>query len=270
MEPQAYDELYRLEPSHWWYRGMRQITHQLLEPLLEKGEPLRILDAGCGAGGNLTAFSRFGCTVGLDYSPLALSYARASHAGRLARATIEALPYADASFDLVTSFDVMVCYEVEDDLRALQEFARVTRPGGHVLVRVAALKALRGPHDMVVHAARRYNADELRQKMQSAGLVPLRMTYANSFLMPFIFVIRRLQTLGVALGSAPKSDVNRTPETINNLLTSLLSFEARWLGSGRNFPAGVSLFGLAVKPVSNGVIQYVEQETQYQRVLSGV
>jgi SAM-dependent methyltransferase len=248
MEPQAYNELYQLEPNHWWYRGMRQITEQILQPSLGTATDLRILDAGCGAGGNLLALSRFGCPIGLDYSPLALRYAMEQHRGKLARATIEALPYASDSFDLVTSFDVMVCYEVEDDLTALREFARVTRPGGHVLIRVAALSALRGPHDTVVHAARRYTKNELREKMQRVGLIPVRSTYANSVLMPFIFVARKLQTLVVSLGSTPKSDVNQTPELINSLLTGLLNLEARWLGMGHSFPAGVSLFALATKP----------------------
>ncbi len=248
MEPQAYDELYRLEPTHWWYQGMRQITEQILQQVIDAKTNLRILDAGCGAGGNLTALARFGCPVGLDYSPLALAYARGEHLGRLARASIEGLPYASDSFDLVTSFDVMVCYEVANDLTALGEFARVTRPGGHVLVRVAALPALRGPHDTVVHAARRYMAREMRAKMEQVGLIPVRTTYANSILMPFIFVARRLQTLGIRLGSTPKSDVNQTPTLLNSLLMSLLNLEARWLGHGHSFPAGVSLFALATKP----------------------
>jgi len=248
MEPQAYDELYQLEPNHWWYRGMRQITEQILQPIIGAKTDLRILDAGCGAGGNLSAFARFGCPVGLDYSPLALAYANGQHHGRLARASIEALPYETDSFDLVTSFDVMVCYEVEDDMNALREFARVTRPGGYVLVRVAALPALRGPHDTVVHAVRRYTDGELREKMEQVGLIPVRTTYANSILMPFIFVTRRLQTFGLSFGTKPKSDVNQTFEPINKLLMGLLNLEARWVGQGHSFPAGVSLFALATKP----------------------
>ncbi len=143
MEAEAYDELYAQEADHWWYGGMRHITERLLAPVVK--ETLHILDAGCGTGGNLSALARFGCPVGMDYSPLALAYATKAHAGRVARATIEALPYADNSFDLVTSFDVLYCREVEDDAKAVRELARVTRPGGHVLVRVPALRALRAP-----------------------------------------------------------------------------------------------------------------------------
>lgn len=249
MEPEAYDELHLLESDHWWYRGMRHITERLLSGAVGCRTDLDILDAGCGTGGNLTALARFGHVRGFDYSPLALTYAGERHRGKLARASVEALPFSSDSFDLVTSFDVIVCYEVEDDLHALREFARVARPGGHVLVRVAALPALRGPHDIVVHGVRRYAARELRVKLEQVGLRVCRLTYANSMLMPLIFVTRKLQNLSVGLGSQPASDVSRTPPLLNAALTHLLNAEAWWIGSGYNLPLGVSLFALAMKPV---------------------
>jgi SAM-dependent methyltransferase len=75
MEPEAYEELDQLESTHWWYEGMRRITHAILRRHVSD-QPLTILDAGCGAGGNLQALSRYGCVYGVDYSPLALQYAK--------------------------------------------------------------------------------------------------------------------------------------------------------------------------------------------------
>lgn len=248
MEPTAYDELHQLEHDHWWYRGMRDITTRLLRATLPRQTGLDILDAGCGAGGNLSALAAFGRVWGFDYSPLALAYAAQRHGGKLARASVEALPYADAAFDLVTSFDVLLCTEVADDVGALREFARVTRPGGHVLVRLAALDALRGPHDIVVHAARRYTAAGLRAKLAQAGLVPVRVTYANSLLLPPILVARRLQSARVRAGTPPQSDVKAAPGPFNDALAALLGLEGRWISSGRGFPAGVSVMALAAKP----------------------
>lgn len=249
MEPSAYDELNALEADHWWYRGMRDITARLLRAALPRQNGLDILDAGCGAGGNLDALAEFGRVWGFDYSPLALGYAAQRHAGKLARASVEDLPYPDCRFDLVTCFDVLVCREVGDDVRALREFARVTRPGGHVLVRLAALQALRGAHDIVTHSVRRYTAAELRAKLAQVGLQPVRVTYANSLLLPPIFAVRKLQLAGVALGAQPQSDVKPAPGPFNTVLAGLLGLEARWIGSGHGFPAGVSVMALAVKPV---------------------
>jgi ubiquinone/menaquinone biosynthesis C-methylase UbiE len=248
MEPQAYDEMHQLESTHWWYAGMRHITQTLLEPVLPKQRNLQILDAGCGTGANLDALALFGCVYGFDYSALALQYAHKNHQGQVARASVEALPYSDHSFDLVTSFDVLYCYEVRDDIAALREFARVTKPGGHVLVRLPALPALRGAHDTVVHGVRRYVAPELSEKLRSAGLTLLRVTYANALLLPLIFVSRKIGEAAVRLGREPGSDVNESSPAVNRTLQSVLGVEAMWIKSGRSFPAGVSIFGLACKP----------------------
>ena len=248
MEREAYEELYCLEPSHWWYCGMRQITDRILSSILMRQRKLRILDAGCGVGGNLTAFSTYGQAFGLDYSPLALAYAKETHSGKLVQATVEGLPYADNSFDLVTSFDVLCCREVEDDVRALAEFTRVLRTGGYVLARLPALSILRGPHDTIVHGVRRYTTSELRQMVLQVGLIPVRLTYLNSLLMPLIFVIRQIQNLWARFGAPPRSDVRATPQAINAVLLNILRFEAGWIGKGRHFPAGVSVLCLALKP----------------------
>ena len=248
MEREAYEELYRLEPGHWWYQGMREITSSLLNTVLAGQTDLRILDAGCGVGGNLTALASYGPTIGLDYSPLAVTYANETHSGRLARATVERLPFAGNSFDLVTCFDVLYCREVRDDASALREFVRVVRPGKYVLVRVPALSFLRGPHDVVVHGLRRYTASKLQQMVIRVGLLPVQITYANGLLMPLIFVIRQFQNLGLHFGSVPRSDVKPMPRIINSFLAEVLKLEARWIGTGKHFPAGVSVMCLAMKP----------------------
>ena len=248
MEPEAYEELHQLESVHWWYRGMRQITDSLLRANLRQADHLRILDAGCGTGGNLAALAGFGRCMGIDYSPLALTYAQEQHAGQIARASVEELPFAARSFDLVTSFDVLYCREVADDKQALSEFARVLRPGGCLFIRVPALPMLRGPHDSVVHGIRRYTADELRQKITGVGLQPVRTTYLNSLLLPLIFLIRQWQNLQVGMGAPPHSDVQVTSAPINVILSRILALEAAWVSRGQTFPAGVSVACLAVKP----------------------
>jgi SAM-dependent methyltransferase len=253
MEAQAYDELRDLEPGHWWCRGMRLITERLLTRHLGRPRDLQILDAGCGAGGNLSALAVFGSVQGLDYAIRVLRYANQAHRGRLAQASVEQLPYRSDSFDLVTSFDVLYCREVGSDQRALAELARVIRPGGHLLIRLPALPILRGPHDAVVHGVRRYTASELRRKVTGAGLVPVRLTYLNSVLMPLIFLIRQAQNVWMRFGAVPHSDVKATARPINALLCNLLRLESFWIGTGHDFRVGVSVLCLAAKPLLSGL-----------------
>ena len=248
MEAEAYEELQRLETDHWWYRGMRAIVNRILMRIYDSPVPLKILDAGCGTGGNLTALARYGTPTGIDYSRLALSYAAQYHRARIGRASVVALPFAHSTFDLVTSFDVIYAREVPDDTTAIAEFARVTRPGGRVLIRVPALPALRGPHDDFVHGIRRYTTGEMRSKLLECGLAIERITYANSVLLPLVFVSRQIEARQAQLGATGASDVGKTSGLLDRLLEAILVLESWWIGMGGSFPAGVSLIAVARKP----------------------
>ena len=48
----------------------------------------------------------------------------------IARASIAAIPFPDASVDLATSFDVFQCLPEQVELAAIREMSRVLRPGG--------------------------------------------------------------------------------------------------------------------------------------------
>ena len=89
---------------------------------------------------------------------------------RAVRGSVLRLPFPDAAFDAVTSFDVIYHDWVADDRAAVAEMARVLRPGGALLVRVPALEALRGAHDAEVLTRRRYTRGELGAARRARGL----------------------------------------------------------------------------------------------------
>lgn len=130
----------------WYERDRGQGYHQMLDDLevglIERyGEGQRVLEVGCGTGLLLDRVRRFASyAAGMDLSAGML--ARAQERGlpvTLGDAT--ALPYADASFDLVYSFKVLP--HVADIRAALREMARVTRPGGRVLAEFYNPRSLR-------------------------------------------------------------------------------------------------------------------------------
>src|SRR2546423_6523204 len=102
--------------------------------------------------------------------------------------TAEAVPFADASFDLVTAFDVLE--HLDDDVRALREMARVARPAGLIAVTVPAYGWMWGRQDEISHHRRRYSRRSLRQAITDARLVPLRLTAFNTILFPGIAAVR--------------------------------------------------------------------------------
>jgi ubiquinone/menaquinone biosynthesis C-methylase UbiE len=96
----------------------------------------RVLDVGCGTGVFLrTCADRGAVVAGLDTSEelLALARGRVPEAD-LRVADLQALPYDDDAFDLVTGFGSF--FYADDVVAALREAGRVARPGGAVVVQV--------------------------------------------------------------------------------------------------------------------------------------
>ncbi|MGF6100621.1 malonyl-ACP O-methyltransferase BioC [Enterobacter sp. A4] len=109
----------------------RQSAEGLLA-LLGETRFSQVLDAGCGPGGNSRYWREAGSHVtALDLSSDMLAEARQQQAAhRYLVADIEAIPLADAQFDLVWShLAVQWCSSLP---QALSELYRVARPGGSV------------------------------------------------------------------------------------------------------------------------------------------
>ena len=253
MRTEDFEYLYALEEGFWWFAGMREVTAALLDPVCPRGRRRAILDAGCGTGFNLAWLRRYadgGTVSGVDVSTDALRFCRARGHLDLARASATALPFADATFDLVTSFDVLVQLPPGDDLLAAREMLRVLRPGGVAFVRVAAYRWMRSGHDEELNTQTRYSLGDLRGLLSGAGFDVLRATYANSLLLPAAIVRRHvLKRVGLADRG---SDVKPLPPALrwlNGALASALDLEARWLRSTRlNLPAGLSAVCVVQKP----------------------
>jgi SAM-dependent methyltransferase len=254
MNEPEYRAMYQLEADHWWYVGMRAVTAALVDPLPLPPAP-RVLDAGCGTGYNLGWLRARGAEVtGVDAFPTALEFCRRRGERALARASIAALPFPDATFDMVVSFDVVShVREAAARQASLAEFHRVLRPGGAALVRVAAFEWLRTSHDDHNLTYRRFGAGELRRGLAGAGFESVRLTFANTLLFPAAVVWRLLKRAGIGPPGSDVRDTTRGPDWLNGGLARLLRLEAAYLRrSSAALPFGLSLIGLGRKPPSLG------------------
>jgi SAM-dependent methyltransferase len=246
MERSEYAVMAAVEDRHWWYGGMRAIAAALLDTAYRGRDDLRILDAGCGTGGNALFLRRYGQVVGIDLAAEALDLGGQRLPGVLARASVLDIPFADASFDLVTSFDVIYHRAVPDEGRALREMARVLRPGGRLLARLPAFEFLRSKHDRAVHTRRRYTASAARALLAAGGFTVERSSYVNSLLFPLPLAQRLIERALPAL-ERHDSDMALPAGALNEALRWPLAAEAAWLARGGGFPVGLSIVCLACK-----------------------
>jgi SAM-dependent methyltransferase len=240
MMEHTYPILYEIEQSHWWHVGRRRIVESFVKEICDRlgGRRPRILDVGCGTGGNLLLLSKYGDAEGVDVSPDAVSFCRERGLQKVKQGTAEQLPYGDATFDLVTALDVVE--HLDDDLAGLKEMRRVLRPGGRVLIFVPTFMFLWGLQDDVSNHRRRYRMSELRGVLEKAGFDVERTTYANiTFFLP-ILVMRKLMRL---TGIKAESENNINVSALNGVLSRMLGAESRILRY-TNLPFGVS--GLCV------------------------
>jgi SAM-dependent methyltransferase len=235
----------RAERDHFWFRGFRRFVAPLLERASGGRRDLRALDCGCGTGHNLALLRRFGAAVGIDLTFSGLRYAAARGDRQVAQASAARLPFADGTFDLVTSFDVIYSLPDEVEQAAVAEMFRVLKPGGHLVLSAAALEALRGNHSVLSREIRRYSKASLARVLERAGFRLEWMSYTHATILPLLFAVRLAQRVLGHEESPAEVSVPRAP--VNGMLSGLLALEA---GALRyvSMPAGSSLLCLAQKP----------------------
>jgi SAM-dependent methyltransferase len=238
----------RAEARHFWFRGFRAFITPLLQHAAANRPGARLLDCGCGTGANVELLDTFGRAYGFDLAEVGLHIGRDAGRTRLARATVAAAPFPTASFDIVTSFDVLYSLPDSDEKAAISEMFRLLKPGGHAIVNVAAMPVLRGDHSVLSRELRRYSRDELKARLEAAGFVIQRLTYTNATLFLPLAIARLLQRRrGLRRESEADTEIAVPPAPINALMTVAMRLEALWLRAFDE-PFGSSLLCLARKP----------------------
>jgi SAM-dependent methyltransferase len=243
MDPRTYDEMRALEGEHWWFAARREILADQIAalPLPERA---RILEVGCGTGGNLDLLARFGDLTAVEPDDRARAYAVERSGldirpGRLP----SPLPAEASAYDLVAALDVVE--HVDEDVATVGALRDMAVPGGFVLVTVPAYQWMWSGHDLRHHHKRRYTTGRLRKVFEEAGLPLKRLTYFNTLLFPPIAGVRLLQKLP---GLGDGGDDERMPSPgVNALLKGAFAFERRLLPR-MDLPFGVSILAVGRRP----------------------
>lgn len=240
MLQHEYEVMHAQEMTHWWFRGRRRVLVDLLRRASAGVTRPRVLDFGCGTGGNTDAFARVGEVTGLEPNAEAIALAHARGAARFCRGSGTELPFASGVFDAVVASDVLE--HIEDDVGAGLEIARVLKPGGALVFSVPAHPWLFAEHDTALWHHRRYTRTTLAGMLASAALAEEFVSYWNATLFPAVCAYRFVSPL-LRRGKA-RSDMAATPDAVNAPLAGILAVEAAVLRHVR-LPWGVSFVGIA-------------------------
>src|SRR3989338_7763554 len=118
MEPSIYTLMATLEENHWWFTARRAIAENIIKQL-DLPPVAKILDAGCGTGGNLAMLSRYGQVHAMEMDDQARQMANAKGFAQVLSGRLpEEVPYQQEQFDLIVLLDVLE--NVEDDRNTLR------------------------------------------------------------------------------------------------------------------------------------------------------
>jgi len=210
----------------------------------QEGQGLRVLEVGCGTGGNLEMLSRRGDVVALDVSHHALRVC--DQQCRLVLGDAQRLPFKPGTFDAIFALDLLEHLENDKDL--LHELFRALKDEGCLVLTVPAVKSLWSGHDVALGHFRRYGREELLDKVRDAGFQVTKLTFALSLLFPFIYLFRKAQNLQFRIGRARQHPTGlvQLPRPVNAAFVLFLKLEALLL-PWVSLPAGVSLVCIASK-----------------------
>ena len=244
MERDAFALMAAAERDHWWFRGRREFIASAITRAAPPSNA-RLLDAGCGSGGNLALLAQFGSVHGFEFDADALAAAQSLGIGELAAGELpDSIPFPGARFDVIGLFDVLE--HLEQPVPALSALAARLAPGAAIVLTVPANPWLWGPHDVHHQHVRRYTAATLREHVSAAGLRVEYLSYFNALLLPLAIVQRvKERVFGYQIDELTPGPF------VNSTLLNIWRLEGSWIPQ-RVLPFGLSLLAILRGPLAPG------------------
>jgi SAM-dependent methyltransferase len=238
MNAEEYSKLEQLEKEHWFYSGKREIVRYWIHKLHPLTTTSLLVDCGAGTG-QFAAEMRSECRVlAIDDHEESIQIATAKLGGdSVKRGNAVALPLPDKSVDCLTALDVLE--HVQDDAKAMTEFARVLKPGGLVVLTVPALPALWSDWDVSLHHFRRYTRRGWLNLLQHPGFTLEHWNFVNVAALPLVYASRKWRSI---TGTNNRAEDKIPSAALNTALKK--TFTALACQGTIRFPIGVGLLGV--------------------------
>lgn len=244
-----------IENDHWWFVARRSILRALLRHLVAPSRSAKIIDVGCGTGGNIGSLAAEYDSIGIDPSAEAIAYARERYPQTrfICGRAPEDLGGEAARADVMLLTDVLE--HIEDDRGFLSALVHSMRPGALLLITVPAEPSLWNEHDVTFGHFRRYVPDTLRQAWQGLPVEEKFLSYCNAHLYPVIKIARMISRLRKKSLGRAGTDLAMPPFPLNTILQKIFASESSKLialmegRSSQKFRYGVSLVAVLQRTV---------------------
>ena len=241
MDAEAYKEMIELQEEHWWFVARRDVIQSFIKMQMPQGSTSKVLEIGCGVGGNVGLLSQSGQYRGIDMHKPAIDYCSEKYPQFEFQCTrVEDIPqeFSSNKFDSIYLLDVLE--HIDDQVAILKSAQNYLTPSGKILVTVPAFEFLWSPHDEFVHHVRRYTKAGLKKVLEDAGYNVERISYFNSILFPLALI----QRLGMRLLNRKLSTHLSTPPAIVNWLFKVIFAQEAWILKRTNLPVGLSIIAV--------------------------
>ena len=239
MDQHMYHVFKEVEDSHWWFVGRRRVIKQVLSSLNLPKLP-RILDVGCGTGGNLPVLAEFGHVIGMEMDDGAIEMARMRQVGRIEKGGLpDDLPRSTETFDVILLLDVLE--HIDDERASLKALKALLTPAGYMVLTVPAFPYLWSKHDEDNHHKRRYLASTFEKALEDAELKIEHLTYFNMWLFPLAAIVRIMKKVLSIKETGSELQIPRPP--VNTMFQAIFGSE-RHLVTWARMPFGLSLLAI--------------------------
>lgn len=233
-----------LEDTHWWFRARREIIVDRFLRILPAGREQKIVEIGCGTGGNIRKLAEFYNVMGIDVSSQAIRYAT-----KKIKAPVMFGDFKDILREHWTQIDGVlladVLEHVNDDREFLGDIIAALKPGTLLVITVPALRFLWSRHDSALGHLRRYQKSDFRALWRGLPVREHFSSYFNALLFPLIALARLLMRRNKSQ-NPDKSSLGPVNTVLNEVLSGIFGMEKHILHWFR-FPFGVSLIAVLEK-----------------------
>ncbi len=240
MDVKLHKQYQTVFDSHWWFKVRARLLSDILHKYSKKGSS--VLDFGCNYGNTVRLLQSSGYNAsGVDVSREAIEYGREIG---ITNIFLDGEKQFDKnSFDVAIALDVFE--HIEDDKKSFEYLSSLVKPGGIIVIMVPAYMFLWTFHDEVAQHFRRYTKKRLKEMIGDNNQFEyLKLSYFNTFLFPFITIVR-IMTKVFNINSR-KSDFDINNKTLNSIFFFIFDMERRFL-KYTNFPFGVSVLAVIRK-----------------------